>query len=116
MQVALYKEFKKYISDSKYKESLEKLMKYVILLINENKLHPNNLEIQILGNHLSEMVNRAENDEKLEPVDKKIFAKVNKQSLEISQKIVDYITKNIGQLSESEKYVLSIHFENMRWS
>lgn len=114
MHLKLYKEFKKNISDSKHKESLKKVMIYVISLINENKLHPNDLEIQILGNHLSEMVNRAENNEKLEPVDGKIFAKVNEQSLEIAQKIVDYIEKNIGLLSDSEKYVLSIHFENMR--
>ncbi len=113
MQVALYKELESYIKDSKYQESLKQLMDYVILLIDENKLHPSTLEIKILGNHLSEMVNRAENNEKLAPVDKQIFANVRDCSLALSQKIVDYITKNIGQLAESEKYVLSIHFENM---
>lgn len=113
MQVTLNKEFEKYIDQSKYKNDLRQVMNYVVSLINENHLYPNDLEIQILGNHLSEMVNRAEKGEKLEPVDEKIFAKVRKQSLDMAQQIIDFILKNIGPLADSEKYVLSIHFENM---
>lgn len=113
MQKPLYKEFENYIDDSKYKDSLEKLMKYVVTLINENGLDPSELEIKILGNHLSEMVNRAEKGEKLEPVDKELFAKVSEKSLFISQKTIDYISENIGPISDTEKYLLSIHFENM---
>jgi len=114
MKVELYKEFQKYIAKSSYKDELRQVMAYVVSLINQRKLQPSELETQILGNHLFEMVNRAKNEEKLEKVDKKIFAKVSQQSLEMSQQVVDFIDNNIGKIAESEKYVLSIHFENMK--
>ena len=114
MKVALYKEFQKYIEKSSYKDELRQVMTYVVSLINQNKLNPSDLETQILGNHLSEMVNRAKNGEKLEKVDQKIFAKVSQESLKISQQVVDFIDDNVGKIAESEKYVLSIHFENMK--
>lgn len=114
MQVTLYKGFENFIEASSYKSSLEKLMRYVIYLINENNLQPSDLEIKILGNHLMEMVNRAEKNEQLEPIDQEIFSNITQKSLKISQKIIDYIKENIGPLSASEKYVLSIHFENMQ--
>ncbi|WP_338200158.1 PRD domain-containing protein [Lactobacillus rizhaonensis] len=114
MKVELYKEFQKYIAKSNYKDELRQVMVYVVSLIHQNKLQPSDLETQILGNHLFEMVNRAKNEEKLEKVDKKIFAKVSQQSLEMSQQVVDFIDNNVGKIAESEKYVLSIHFENMK--
>jgi len=114
MKVELYKEFQKYIAKSNYKDELRQVMAYVVSLINQNKLHPSDLETQILANHLFEMVNRAKKGEKLEKVDKKIFAKVSRQSLEMSQHVVDFIDNNVGEIAESEKYVLSIHFENMK--
>ncbi|MBC6370709.1 PRD domain-containing protein [Lactobacillus kullabergensis] len=114
MKVELYKEFQKYIAKSNYKDELRRVMVYVVSLIHQNKLHPSDIETQILGNHLSEMVNRAKNGKKLEKVDKKIFAKVSQQSLEMSQQVVDFIDDNVGKIAESEKYVLSIHFENMK--
>lgn len=114
MKVELYKEFQKYIAKSNYKDELRQIMVYVVSLIHQNKLQPSDLETQILGNHLFEMVNRVKNEEKLEKVDKKIFAKVSQQSLEMSQQVVDFIDNNVGKIAESEKYVLSIHFENMK--
>lgn len=113
MQKSLYEGFEKYVEKSHYKKELNQVMQYVMLLINESKLHPSSLEIQILGNHLSEMVNRAKKEEKLDKVDTEIFENVTPRSMEISQKIVHFIEKNIGPISDSEKYILSIHFENM---
>jgi PRD domain protein (TIGR03582 family) len=113
MQETISKEFQAYIEKSKYEADLKQVAEYTTYLINQYKLRPNHLQLTILGNHLSEMVDRAEQHKKLDSVDESIFNKVSQQSLLISQKIVDFISQKIGKLSDSEKYVLSIHFENM---
>ncbi|WP_053216521.1 PRD domain-containing protein [Lactobacillus gigeriorum] len=90
-----------------------KVISFVQGLIDKNQLEPTEIQEKVLVNHLIEMVGRAKNGTALEEVDPVIFSNVSNSSLELADKVVKYIEKNIGKLSESEKYVLSIHFENM---
>lgn len=72
-----------------------------------NKM-PDDNQIQILTNHLAEMVERSEKSEKLgQDVDPSIFSAVAPESLAAAKKIVDFI----GNVEPDEKYVLSVHFE-----
>lgn len=114
MELILPEDSKEMINQSKYKSALEQVLNFTFFLINENELKPTEIQRKILINHLSEMVERAEEKRDLAEVDKRIFDKVSGNSLEIAQSIVNYVEKNVGNLSDSEKYVLSIHFETMK--
>ncbi|WEV43605.1 PRD domain-containing protein [Lactobacillus sp. ESL0684] len=113
MDEKLPKELQFYVEKSDYKFELKKVEKYVLKIIAKYKLKPTQLQLKVLGNHLSEMVIRAKRGKKLDDVDEAIFSEVSEKALSISLKIVDFINSNVGKLSKSESYVLSIHFENM---
>lgn len=108
------KEIESIIEKSNYQEDLNKLINYTFSLIEKSGLHPTTIQEKVLINHLSEMVVRAKTGKLLEEIDPSIFNKVSSNSMKIAKNIVSYVTKNIGKLAKSEKYVLSIHFETMK--
>lgn len=63
-----------------------------------------------LVNHMAAMVDRAESGERLEDIDPLLFSEVSGDSIALAQRVVEAI----GGIPESEKYLLSIHFENAR--
>lgn len=114
MELVLPKEAKKIIEKSKYQQELEQVVLFTFSLIERNNLKPTSVQKNVLINHLSEMVDRAEEKRYLDEVDPAIFNKVSKSSLQMAQKIIDYVEKKVGKLAKSEKFVLSIHFETMK--
>jgi PRD domain protein (TIGR03582 family) len=76
----------------------------------EAGITPTELQTVILTNHLSEMVDRSLTGERLSDVDPAMFAGVSEEALAIADKLVEHI----GNLAESEKYVISIHFETAK--
>lgn len=65
---------------------------------------------QSLANHISAMIDRSCTNEMLEGFDIGMFSEISESSLKISAEIVNLI----GNLSEVEKYLLSVHFETAK--
>lgn len=82
-------------------------LSYVFKLMRQANIEPTELQLVILINHVSEMVDRSITGEELPAVDPEMFADVSPVALRIASQLVDHI----GNLAESEKYVVSIHFE-----
>ncbi|MCZ8540522.1 PRD domain-containing protein [Psychrobacillus sp. FSL K6-2365] len=57
--------------------------------------------------HISGMVYRSTNEEPIQSVEKEIFNEVSSESIEMASEIC----KQLSNLHEDEKYLLSIHFE-----
>ncbi|VDG22563.1 PRD domain-containing protein [Lactiplantibacillus mudanjiangensis] len=79
-------------------------------LMRQSQIEPTELQIVILTNHLSEMVDRSISGERLASVDPEMFSSISPVALMIASQIVTHI----GHLADSEKYVLSIHFETAK--
>lgn len=57
--------------------------------------------------HVSGMVYRSVNNEKIPAVEKEIFSEISKDSI----KMASVICNQLSDLQDDEKYLLSIHFE-----
>lgn len=110
-QLTFSKEIEKIILQSYTPSKVRKAMKLALLLIMENGLQATDLQLRILANHISSMVERSDANEKIEKVDRSLFGEVSQISLDISRKIVE----QIGNLNEDEIFILSIHFENLKY-
>lgn len=114
MEIVLPKDAEDIVKKSKYKNCLEKVIKFTYSLLDKHNLKPTAVQQKVLINHLSEMVDRAKENRELESVDPSIFNQVSNESMQIAQDIVNFVEKVAGKLAASEKYVLSIHFEAMK--
>jgi PRD domain protein (TIGR03582 family) len=101
---------KKIIAESPCKVKLEAALEVITNLLNERAIVPTELQWTILINHVNEMIKRSIADEKMSGVDPEMFAEVSKEAIDIADKVV----RHIGNLPQSEIYVLSIHFETAR--
>lgn len=63
-----------------------------------------------LISHLSGMVYRSIHQEKLNPINKELFREVSKDSIRLAEKVC----KLLPNLTDDEKYLLSIHFESAK--
>jgi PRD domain protein (TIGR03582 family) len=92
----------------------QKKLKQVIALVEERlgeyAIVPTELQWTILINHLNEMLKRSREGETIPTVDRELFKEVSKEAIAISDEVV----RTIGNLSEDEMYVLSIHFETAK--
>jgi PRD domain protein (TIGR03582 family) len=84
-----------------------RLLKQTVALAAAAGIQFTETQKQVLANHLIEMLQRSKTGEALPAVDPAMFAEVSKKSLDLAQQVVDAV----GNLADSEKYVLSIHFE-----
>ncbi|MFT8457608.1 MAG: PRD domain-containing protein [Liquorilactobacillus ghanensis] len=109
-QLTFSKEIEEIILRSYSPSKVRNAMELALLLIKKNNLKITDLQLKILANHISSMVKRSESNEKIEKIDQSLFSEVSQTSLDISSKIVGLI----GNLSEDEIYILSIHFENLK--
>ena len=75
----------------------------------EHAIVPTELQWTILINHLNEMLKRSQRKETIPVVDRDLFKEVSK-AITISDEIV----RSIGNLTDDEIYVLSIHFETAK--
>lgn len=100
----------KMLSKAKHQPETLSALLYAFSLMREAGITPTELQAVILTNHLSEMVDRSLTGERLSDVDPAMFAGVSEEALAIADKLVEHI----GNLAESEKYVISIHFETAK--
>ncbi|WP_165846863.1 transcriptional regulator [Lacticaseibacillus paracasei] len=105
--VELPTEVKAMIEQSSDAQAATALVNYVIKLAAAAEIHFTDLQLQVLTNHLIEMLGRSKSGEQLPAVDPTMFAEVSQKSLDLA----DQVVQHIGHLEVAEKYVLSIHFE-----
>ncbi|MCI1859814.1 MAG: hypothetical protein LKI94_00780 [Sporolactobacillus sp.] len=91
-------------------ERTKDILKFAVQEMDRLQIHPTNLQLTVLTNHLGEMIRRAQTGERLAPVDKTVFASVSAPALQIARDIAC----RIGGLDDSEAYILSVHFENAK--
>lgn len=109
-KVILSKDAELIIENSRYQEDLKAAIEYTKEMMNVHNIVPTELQWTVLINHLNEMVIREREAGSIPDVDPEMFAEVSPEALEIAERVV----KHVGKLSESEKYVLSIHFETAK--
>lgn len=100
-------DIKKMIADAKYPSRTKQVFNFTLIEMKKKQLRPTHTQLLVLANHLGEMVTRSNEHQQLTAVDPKLFDQVSRSAMEIAEKV----TNKIGDLAESEKYVLSIHFE-----
>ncbi|WP_125712900.1 PRD domain-containing protein [Companilactobacillus kedongensis] len=98
---------KKIINDSPYSEKVEQILDQALKEMEVIDASPDETQVEVLTNHLAEMVNRSETGETLEEVDIAMFHSLSQDSLDAA----DRVAKRIGNLNEQEKYILAVHFE-----
>lgn len=95
------------VNESQSKEKLEAVIMLLETRLAEHEIVPTELQWTILINHLNEMLKRSTSAETIPDVDPAMFTEVSKEALTIAAEVVE----TIGNLTEAELYVLSIHFE-----
>lgn len=85
----------------------EAVLKSALVKMKAINATPDETQIEVLTNHLIEMVTRSENNEPLMAIDPTVFSELSEDSLTVAAQIVE----EIGHLNSDEKYVLAVHFE-----
>ncbi|MFD1418718.1 PRD domain-containing protein [Companilactobacillus keshanensis] len=98
---------KRIINDSPYSEKVQQILDQALKEMEVIDASPDETQVEVLTNHLAEMVNRSETGETLEEVDIEMFHSLSQDSLDAA----DRVAKRIGNLNEQEKYILAVHFE-----
>ena len=106
-EIKLPVEVQKMIAQSQDPQAVQVIVSDVIQLAEQADIHFTAVQLQVLTNHLIEMINRSKSGEQLPAVDPQMFAENTKKSLDLA----DQVDRRIGHLADAEKYVLSIHFE-----
>lgn len=106
-EIKLPVEVQKMIAQSQDPQAVQVIVSEVIQLAEQADIHFTAVQLQVLTNHLIEMINRSKSGEQLPAFDPQMFAEVSKKSLDLA----DQVVQRIGHLADAEKYVLSIHFE-----
>lgn len=100
-------DIKKMLADAKYPSKTKQAFNFTLTEMKKKQIAPNHTQLLVLANHIGEMVTRSTERRKLTAVDPKLFSQVSQTAMEIAESV----TARIGHLAESEKYVLSVHFE-----
>ncbi|MCM0599161.1 PRD domain-containing protein [Periweissella fabalis] len=108
--MVIQEEAQRIIDNSLSREELLIAIKFVEQCMAEKNIHATDLQWTILINHLDEMIKRQKEHTTIPHVDQVMFSEISAEALDIADKVVNHI----GGLSEDEKYVLSIHFENAK--
>lgn len=103
----LTEDVQKVLREAHHQPETADALAYVFKLMRQAEIEPTELQLVILINHVSEMVDRSITGEQLPAVEPEMFAGVSPVALEIAGQLVNHL----GNLSDSEKYVVSIHFE-----
>lgn len=96
-----------YIKNSANPEKLETVLELALDEMEKIDSHPDSTQIEVLANHLSEMLDRSAKSENLPELDQSMFSEIPKDSVNAAEKVVTAI----GNLDSQEKYVLAVHFE-----
>lgn len=100
----------KVLREAKHQQETADALTFVFKLMRQAGIQPTELQLVILINHVSEMVDRSMTGEQLPAVDPEMFDGVSDVAMNIASQLVEHI----GNLADSEKYVVSIHFETAR--
>lgn len=100
----------KIIEESQNREKLKQVIDLIEERLVEHAIVPTELQWTILINHLNEILKRSQRKETIPVVDRDLFKEVSKEAITISDEIV----RSIGNLTDDEIYVLSIHFETAK--
>lgn len=98
---------KKIIEESPYSKKVKQILDQALIEMEVIGANPDETQVEVLTNHLAEMVKRSETQEKLEDVDISMFDGLSQESLDAA----DRVATRIGNLNEQEKYILAVHFE-----
>lgn len=98
---------KKIIKNSPYSDKVEEILNQALKEMEVIDANPDETQVEVLANHLAEMVKRSETEEKLEEVDIAMFNGLSKESLDAAERVAT----RIGNLNDQEKYILAVHFE-----
>lgn len=105
-----HKEVKQIILKSDDEEKCREILNRLQLFITENEMQPTDVQWLSLVSHVSAMVDRSVNGEVIQGFHASLFSEVSHASIEMAEKVCGWITR----LHEDEKYLLSIHFENIK--
>jgi PRD domain protein (TIGR03582 family) len=103
-------EIKQMILKSDNEEKCGEILNKLKLFIIENEMQPTDVQWISLVSHVSAMVNRSVNRELIQGLNASLFSEVTHASIEMAKLICGWLT----HLHEDEKYLLSIHFENIK--
>ncbi len=101
-----------YFLNSEDPKVCEKLYDEAMSYIKNKDYEIRDSQKEALLNHLSEMVKRNINKEKMEVEDKTVFNEISQDSID---KAVELVTQ-LKNISEEEAYLLSIHFEVVKYN
>ncbi|HBT4487340.1 TPA: PRD domain-containing protein [Enterococcus faecium] len=104
----------KIIEESQNREKLKQVIDLIEERLVEHAIVPTELQWTILINHLNEMLKRSQRKETIPVVDRDLFKEVSKEVSKEAITISDEIVRSIGNLTDDEIYVLSIHFETAK--
>jgi len=106
------KDLNQYFIKSQNPDVCQKLYNDAICYINGKGYEMKEHQKEALLNHISEMVKRNINKEQMEVQDKTVFNEVSQDSLEKAKEIVN----QLEYVSDDETYLLSIHFEVVKYN
>lgn len=100
-------EAEKIVASSKFPSETKEALAFTLNEMQTFNIVPTDVQVTVLSNHIAEMITRSKSGEKLMDVDPEMFKEVSSEAMTIA----DDLVKHIGNLADSEKYVVSIHFE-----
>ena len=104
--VELPTEVKAMIEQSSDVQATTALVNYVIKLAVAAEIHFTDLQLQVLTNHLIEMLGRSKSGEQLPAVDPTMFAEVSQKSLDLADQVVQHIGIWKSQRSMFYRFIL----------
>ncbi|WP_076370807.1 hypothetical protein [Peribacillus simplex] len=105
-----HKEIKQMILKSDDEEKCREIFNRLQVFIRENEMQPTDVQWLSLVSHVTAMVNRSVNGEVIQSFHASLFSEVSPASIEMAEKVCGWLTS----LQVDEKYLLSIHFENIK--
>ena len=100
-------EIEKIIENSRCRIRSERALAYTAALVRENGISIEGYKWQALANHVVAMVNRSITKEVFRDIDPSMFRDISSDSICLAEQVAEHI----GGLDDSEKYLLSVHFE-----
>lgn len=105
-------DLKQYFIKSQDPEVCEGMYQEAISYIRSKGYEIKDSQREALLNHISEMVKRNINKEKLQVEDKTVFNEVSQDSMKKAEALVN----QLKYISKDETYLLSIHFEVVKYN
>ncbi len=106
------KDLTNYFMNSQDPDVCESFYNDAVNYIDSNGYEIKDDQREALLNHISEMVKRNQRKEIMQVEDKKLFEEVSQESIKQARELV----KQLEHISDDETYLLSIHFEVVKYN